>query len=375
MRHAVTEVVEKPFPIPAAAGRRWDLAALGEVMLRFDPGEDRIRSARQFRVWEGGGEYNVARGLRRSFGHRAAALTALPRNELGLLAEEMILQSGVDAGLIRWRDYDGIGRNTRMGLNFTERGFGVRPAVGLSDRAYSAASQIRPDEFDWDAVFGRDGARWLHTGGIFAALSETTAQAAIAAARAARRHGVVVSYDLNYRASLWNSHPDPHAAQRVNREIVAECDLLVGDEYSFAACLGIDVAAAGTRATPMDSGPPDAAAALALKAFPQLKAVAFPLRDAYSASRNAWTGVLHTRNGRYASVTRPDLDVLDRVGGGDAFVSGLIHGFLEGLSPQQAVELGAAHGALAMTTPGDNANVTRAEVEALARGGDASARR
>lgn len=369
-------------PDPAAHGltplprtqRRWDCVALGEVMLRFDPGEDRIRSARHFRVWEGGGEYNVARGLRKTFGHSTAVLTALPRNELGLLAEELILQGGVDTSQVLWRDHDGIGRNTRMGLNFTERGFGLRAALGLSDRANSAAAQIRSDEFDWAALFGPDGTRWLHTGGIFAALSETSAQTAVAAVQAARRHGVLVSYDLNYRASLWDSHPDPDAARRTNCAIAGECDVLIGDEYSFAACLGMDVADLGARATPMDPGPADAAALRALDRFPQLKAVAFTLRDARSASYNAWAGVLHTRDGRYASVAR-DLHILDRVGGGDAFMAGLIHAFLSGQGPQSAVDIGAAHGALAMTTPGDNAMVSLEEVEAVARGDTAAARR
>ena len=366
---------EPPILLASPRDQRWDCVALGEVMLRFDPGEGRVRSARTFRVWEGGGEYNVVRGLRRTFSHATAILTALPRNELGLLAEELILQGGVDASRILWRDYDGIGRSARMGLNFTERGFGARSALGLSDRAHSAASQIRADEFDWDALLGPGGARWLHTGGIFAALSESTAGTALAAVRAARRHGVPVSYDLNYRASLWQSHPDPGAARRVNREIAAECDLLVGDEHGFAACLGLDVSAAGTRETPMDSGPADAAAAMALREFPSLQAVAFTLRDAHSASRNAWGGVLHTRRGRVASAVREDLDVLDRVGGGDAFVAGLIHGALVGAGAQATVDLAAAHGALAMTTPGDNANVSLEEVEAVASGSDAAVRR
>ena len=361
--------------IPSASDRRWDCVALGEVMLRFDPGEDRIRSVRQFRVWEGGGEYNVARGLRKTFGHRTAVLTALPRNELGLLAEALILQGGTDASQILWRDYDGVGRDTRMGLNFTERGFGLRAALGVSDRAHSAASQIRPDEFDWEALFGAGGTRWLHTGGIFAALSETTARTAVAAVQAARRQGVIVSYDLNYRASLRNIHPDPAAARRVNRDIAAGCDLLIGDEYSFAACLGMDVADLGTRTTPMHSVPADAAARRAFDQFPQLNAVAFTLRDARSASRNDWAGVLHTRDGRHASVTRTNLDILDRVGGGDAFVSGLIHGLLTGQGAQAAVDFGAAHGALAMTTPGDNAIASLAEVEAVVRGDAAAARR
>jgi len=362
--------------IPPAGERRWDCLALGEVMLRLDPGEDRVRNARSFRVWEGGGEYNVARGLRRTFRRPTAVATALPRNELGLLAEGLILQGGVDASLILWRDHDGVGRDTRLGLNFTERGFGPRAALGVSDRANSAASQIRADEFDWDRLFGPAGARWLHTGGIFAALSPSTAETAVAAVRAARRAGIPVSYDLNHRASLWDSHPDPGAARRINHAVVDTCDLVFGDEYSLAACLGLDVALAGVRATPMDDGPPSAAAALAFAAFPRLKGVAYTLRDPVSASINAWQGVLHLRDGRrFASVARPRLEVLDRVGGGDAFAAGLIHGLLSGSDPRAAVELGAAHGALAMTTPGDNAEVSLEEVEALARGDQPRTRR
>ncbi|WDS37738.1 sugar kinase [Pseudoxanthomonas sp.] len=365
---------EALFPLRPAQQQRWDCVALGEVMLRFDPGEDRIRSARSFRVWEGGGEYNVARGLRSTFGHRTAALTALPRSELGVLAESMIAASGTDTAQILWRDYDGIGRNTRMGLNFTERGFGLRAALGVSDRAYSAASQITPEDFDWEALFGAQGTRWLHTGGIFAALSESTARTAVAAVRAARAHGVGMSYDLNYRASLWNSHPDPDAAQRINCAVAAECDLLVGDEYSFAACLGMEVADLGKRSTPMDLVPAQAAARRALQQFPRLKAVAFTLRDASNASRNGWAGVLCTRDKTYLSAQYA-VDILDRVGGGDAFVSGLLHGVLSGTDLQQAVELGAAHGVLAMTTPGDNAMASLAEVESVMRGEAAAARR
>ncbi|OWQ56718.1 sugar kinase [Stenotrophomonas maltophilia] len=356
------------------SGQRWEALALGEVMLRFDPGEGRIRSARQFTVWEGGGEYNVARGLCSTFGHRTGVLTALPRNELGLLAQQLIQAGGVDASQIVWRDYDGIGRNTRMGLNFTERGFGVRAPLGISDRAYSAASQLAPEAFDWDALFGQHGVRWLHTGGIFAALSEHSAQTAIAAVRAARRHGVAVSYDLNYRASLWNSHPDPDAARHANCAIAAECDLLIGDEYSFAACLGMDLSDLGRRHTPMDVGPAEAAALRALARFPTLQAVAFTLRDAATAARHGWAGALRTRAQLYVSDAR-EVDLLDRVGGGDAFVAGVVHALLSGKGEQAAVDLGAAHGALAMSTPGDCAVTRLAEVEAVARGDGAAARR
>ena len=349
---------------------RWDCVALGEVMLRLDPGEGRIRTARSFQVWEGGGEYNVARGLRKTFGLRTSVVTALPRNEMGALAEDLILQGGVDASHILWREADGVGRNTRMGLNFTERGFGVRGALGASDRANSAASQLRPDEIDWDAMFGGEGVRWLHTGGIFAALSESTAETALAAIRAAKGHGVVVSYDLNYRASLWSSHPDADAARRVNREIAGLVDVLVGDEYAWASCLGVE--SGEVRADPCDSGPFDRLVQRAAGDFPNVKVFAATLRDPVSASVNRWGAVLWAGGGRYVAAAR-EIAVLDRVGGGDGFVSGLAWAFLTGLGPQAAVDYGTAHGALAMTTPGDNAMTSPAEVRALVEGGGAAA--
>ena len=349
---------------------RWDCVALGEVMLRLDPGEGRIRAARSFQVWEGGGEYNVARGLRRTFGLRSSVVTALPRNEPGALAEDLILQGGVDTSHILWREADGVGRNTRMGLNFTERGFGVRGALGASDRANSAASQMRPDEIDWDALFGGEGVRWLHTGGIFAALSESTAETALAAIRAAKRHGVVVSYDLNYRASLWSSHPDPDAARRVNREIAGLVDVLVGDEYAWASCLGVETGDA--RTDPCDSGPFDRLVQRVAGDFPNVKVFAATLRDPVSASVNRWGAVLWAAGRRHETPVR-EIAVLDRVGGGDGFVSGLAWAFLTGLGPQAAVDYGTAHGALAMTTPGDNAMTSLAEVRTLVEGGSAAA--
>ena len=202
----------------------FDQISLGEVMLRLDPGEGRIRTARQFRAWEGGGEYNVARGLRRCFGQRTALVTAFADNEIGRLLEDFILQGGVDASLIKWEPYDGIGRTVRNGLNFTERGFGVRGAVGCSDRGLTAASQLKPGDFDWDEIFGRIGTRWFHTGGIFAALSETTAELVVEATRKAREHGVIVSYDLNYRPSLWMTIGGHDKAREVNRRIAPHAD-------------------------------------------------------------------------------------------------------------------------------------------------------
>jgi 2-dehydro-3-deoxygluconokinase len=361
-------VAKHSWALSDGGDKRWDLAALGEVMLRLDPGEGRIRSARAFNVWEGGGEYNVARGLSRTFRRPTVVLTALPRNPLGVLTESLIAQARVDVGAIVWRDYDGVGREARMGLNFTERGFGVRPPQGVSDRAYSAASALDPQAFDWEDVLGASGARWLHTGGVFAALSADTAQTALTAVREARRLGVTVSYDLNYRESLWRSHPDAEALRAINRAIVAECDLIFADDRGLAACLGLVSEEVGRRAWPADAGPPSKAARMAFDAFPQLRGLAYTLRDPKSATVNGWQGVFHERDERYVSMAWPDLEVLDRVGGGDAFASGLIHGLMAGEDAQRAVELAAAHGALAMTTPGDNAETDLAEIEALIRG-------
>jgi 2-dehydro-3-deoxygluconokinase len=219
----------------------WDCVSFGEVMLRLDPGAGRVRNARQFQVWEGGGEYNVARAMRKCWGKRASVVTALAVNDLGWLVEDLICQGGVDTSHIIWRDYDGLGRNTRVGLNFTEKGFGIRPALGCSDRANTAASQIRPGEVDWEKLFGEEGVRWFHTGGIFAALAPNTSQAVIEAVQCAKKHGTIVSYDLNYRASLWKSQGGQEGARKINREIAKYIDVMLGNEEDFTACLGFEV--------------------------------------------------------------------------------------------------------------------------------------
>src|SRR5215468_250301 len=233
---------------------RYDLIALGEIMLRLDPGEGRVRTAREFKVWEGGGEYNVARGLRRCFGLPTAICTAFADNDVGRLLEDFILQGGVDTALIKWVPYDGVGRAVRNGLNFTERGFGVRGAVGIADRGHSAASQLKPGDFDWDLIFGKIGVRWLHTGGIFAALSDSTPQLVLEAVQAARKHGTIVSYDLNYRPSLWKSIGGQKRAQEVNREIAKYVDVMIGNEEDFTACLGFKVDGADEHLLDLDVG-------------------------------------------------------------------------------------------------------------------------
>lgn len=358
-------------PLRPVSAVRYDQISLGEVMLRLDPGEGRIRTARQFRAWEGGGEYNVSRGLRRCFGQRTALVTAFADNEIGRLLEDFILQGGVDASFINWVPYDGIGRTVRNGLNFTERGFGVRGAVGCSDRGLTAASQLKPGDFDWDEIFGQIGTRWFHTGGIFAALSETTAELVVEATRKAREHGVIVSYDLNYRPSLWKAIGGHDKARDVNRRIAPHVDVMIGNEEDFTACLGLEVEGTGEDLSNLESENFKKMIGRAVEAYPNFKVVATTLRAVRSATVNDWGAICWTGGGFYEARHRPALEIMDRVGGGDSFASGLIYGFLCGADPQTAVDYGAAHGALAMTTPGDTSMVSLAEVKKLAGGGGA----
>jgi 2-dehydro-3-deoxygluconokinase len=353
----------------------FDQISLGEIMLRLDPGEGRVRTAREFKVWEGGGEYNVARGLRRCFGLRTAVVTAFPDNDVGRLIEDFILQGGVDARFIQWVPFDGIGRNTRVGLNFTERGYGVRGAVGISDRANSAASQMRPGQVDWEHIFGRLGVRWLHTGGIYAALSETTAQVVLDAVQAAKRHGTIVSYDLNYRPSLWKSIGGQKKAQEVNRALAPFIDVMIGNEEDFTACLGFEVKGVDHHLAHLETEAFQQMISQAVAAFPNFKVVATTLRAVKSASVNDWGAICWAGGKFFSAETRRDLWILDRVGGGDSFASGLIYGLLQFNDPQKAVDYGAAHGALAMTTPGDTSMASLKEVEALVGGGSARVQR
>jgi 2-dehydro-3-deoxygluconokinase len=352
-------------------GCKYDILSLGEIMLRLDPGEDRIHTTRHFRVWEGGGEYNVARGLRRCFGKRAAVATAIVDNPVGRLLEDLVLQGGVATEYLRVLPYDGIGRKARIGLNFTERGYGVRAAVGCSDRGHSAASRIGRGDFDWDRIFGKDGVRWFHTGGIFAGLSATTAEATIEAVQAARAHGTAVSYDLNYRASLWKAIGGQGRAREVNRAIAPFVDVMIGNEEDFSAALGFEVPGLDEECSALDPSNFKKMIREAVAAFPNFRAVATTLRTATTASVNDWGAVLYLDGEFCDAVLREKLDILDRVGGGDSFASGLIYGLMEGKSPAEAVNYGAAHGALAMTTPGDTTTATLAEVERVVQGGTA----
>ena len=354
----------------------YDLLSLGEVMLRLDPGESRISGARSFDVWEGGGEYNVARGLKRVFGLRAGVVTALVSNPVGHLVEGLILAGGVDTSLIQWQEDDGVGRSARNGLNFTERGFGVRGAVGVSDRANTAASKLRPEDVDWDHIFGDLGVRWLHTGGIYAALSETSARTVLEAVQKAREYGTIVSYDLNYRPSLWKAIGGRARAQEVNREIAQHVDVMIGNEEDFTAALGFDVEGQDGALTNLEVDNYVSMIDDVRAEFSNLQVIGTTLRTVHTASRNDWGAIAWSQSaGLVQARHRVNLEILDRVGGGDSFASGLIYGLMSGESLQVSVDLGAAHGALAMTTPGDTSQATRAEVLKLASGGNARVQR
>jgi 2-dehydro-3-deoxygluconokinase len=351
--------------------RRWDCLSLGEVMLRFDPGEGRVHTARQFQVWEGGGEYNVARGLRRCFGLNTAIATALADNSVGRLVEDFILQGGVDASLLKWFAFDGVGRTVRNGLNFTERGFGVRAAASCSDRGHTAISQVKPGDFDWESIFGKaNGSRWFHTGGIFAALSPSAAEVALEAIDAARRHRTPVSFDLNFRDSLWRSIGGKAKAQEVNRELVRRVDLLLGNEEDFFAMLGVSIKGVSEDFTELPIEGYEEMLREVSASYPNLKLIASTLRTAPTASRNSW-GAIALYEDQIVHVPQQEIDIFDRVGGGDGFASGLIYGLLAGKPIEWAVHCGVAHGALAMTTPGDTSMATLAEVERIIKGGSA----
>ncbi len=362
--------------IKESAKTKIDELSLGEVMLRLDPGPGRVRSTRSFDVWEGGGEYNVARGLRKCFGLRTAVVTKLADNEVGKLVEDLILQGGVSTEFLSWSPFDGVGREVRNGLNFTERGFGARGALGVSDRGHTAISQIQPGEVNWEYIFGECGVRWFHTGGIFASLSESTADVAAEAMAAAKKHGTIVSYDLNYRPSLWKSIGGESKAQEVNRKLMSQVDFVFGNEEDFDAALSIRVKSDAKNYQKLDTDIYLEMMQNVNKEFPNIVAVATSLRTVKSASVNDWNALLWLQGqGTFIGNEMQNLEIFDRVGGGDSFASGLIYGFLSGRTPQESLQLGIAHGALAMTTPGDTSMVSLAEVQKLAAGGNARVER
>ena len=353
----------------------YDAVSLGEIMLRLDPGEGRIRTARSFRAWEGGGEYNVVRGLRKCFGLKTAVITAFADNEIGRLMEDFICQGGVDTSLIKWMKTDGIGRICRNGINFTERGFGIRGAVGCSDRANTAISKATAKDFDFDYIFGTLGVRWLHTGGIYAALSEEASETVIEAIKTAKKYGTIVSYDLNYRPSMWSAIGGKEKAQQVNREIAKYVDVMIGNEEDFTACLGFEVEGNDANLKELNLDGYKKMLNEAVKTYPNWKVVATTLRTVKTATVNDWKAMCYADGEIYMSKSYDGLEIMDRVGGGDSFASGLVYGLMTTGDPETAVNYGAAHGALAMTTPGDTSMASKKEVEAIMGGAGARVQR
>lgn len=338
---------------------RYDLVALGEVMLRLDPGDDRISHAVQFRAWEGGGEYNVAKAVSSCFLLRSAVVTCVAANPVGSLLLGRMRQGGVDT---RFVSTDSSG-DARVGLNFTERGFGARGALGVSDRAHSSASRMKPGDVDWDFLFGECGVRWFHTGGIFAALSDDTAALTVEAVQKAKQYGTVVSYDLNYRPSLWDTHGGHEKAICVNGSVLPYVDVLFGNETDYHQALG--VGEYNEQAT-VECFENTAAQVHAL--FSDISILATSLRAVRSASENDWGGAVYADGKLYVGQTMERLEVLDRVGAGDSFASGLIYGLLNGECIEQSLAYAIAHGALTMSTQGDTTMATADEVKRLANG-------
>jgi 2-dehydro-3-deoxygluconokinase len=334
----------------------WDLVSLGEVLLRFDSGNERIDTARSFGIFDGGGEYNVAHNLAKVFRQKTTIVTALADNALGRLAENLILNGGVDVSQILWRKQDEPGGKTRNGLYFIERGFGLRAPTSCFDREDTAVSQLKSGDFDWVKIFTEDGARWFHTGGIFAGLSDTLPSVAKEAMLAAHKSGAIVSYDLNYRDSLWKNRGGREAANRVNRELLPFADVVLGIpdfKAGFADFKADDFQKAAEK----------------LQAeFPRLKVIATTLREVKTASLHDLSAACFVSGEVFKAKNYLNAQVLDRVGSGDAFASGLIYGLLEDKDAQYSLECGTACGVLTMTTPGDNSTARLEEVEALMQG-------
>lgn len=336
----------------------YDFASLGEVMLRFDPGEGRIRNARSFNVYEGGGEYNVAQGIASCFGKKSAAVTALADNEIGRLIENLMLADGVECSFVKLTPCDGMGKDVRNGLNFTERGFGARKGLGVSDRANTAAGQLRPSDIDWDKLFGEKGVRWFHTGGIFAALSDSSLETLLTAVKKAHEYGTVVSYDLNYRASLYASR-EKDCALRIAEKILPYVDVLIGNDIEYPLCMGSDLTKKCDKI---------ASAAVLERVCEKYKNLAVACAIYISPDTNTLSAVCRADGRDYFADDYAGLEILDPVGAGDAYAAGFFYGLMQGYSFESCLAYGAGHSALSFTTPGDTSCVSLREVEAFIKG-------
>jgi 2-dehydro-3-deoxygluconokinase len=354
-----------------AKDAKFDLMSLGECMIRLSPpGHGRIEFANTLEVWAGGGEYNVAYALAR-LGLRTGFASRLVDNPVGKIILNHARSVGMDVSHVAVAKYDGVGRADRIGLNFTEVGTGVRASVTMYDRGHSAASNLKPGMIDFKKLFKEQGSRWLHTGGIFTALSDGTAAVCKEAILAAKESGTIISYDLNFRSKLWTAQK----AQQVTKELVPHLDCLIGNEEDFQKVLGFEVEGVDENLSALDTSAYKKMVEKVVKAYPNVKVVGTTLREVKSGLINNWSAILYVDGKFYESRRFDNLEIEDRVGGGDGFSSGFAYGFLTGKTPQECVDLGAAHGALLQTTRGDTSMIDLEELTHVFKGGSARIKR
>ncbi len=355
----------------SASDTEFDLLALGECMIRLSPpGHQRIELTPVFEAYAGGGEYNVAYALAR-YGMRTGWISRLVDNPLGRFVQNHARTSGMDLSEVIWVPYDGSGRADRIGLNFTEVGIGVRASVTLYDRGHTAVAHMKPGDVDWKRIFSHRRARWFHTGGIFTALSDSCAAVSLESMKAAHEAGTIVSYDLNFRSKLWSSGK----AIEETRKLMPFIDVLIGNEEDFQKVLGFQVEGTDEHLKQLPVEGYKEMVRQVVKAYPHLRAVGTTLREVVSGLVNNWSAIMYYDGMFYGSRKYENLEIEDRVGGGDGFCSGFVYGLLHGMPPQECVEMGAAHGALLQTTRGDTSMVTLEEIQHVMAGGSARIKR
>lgn len=356
-------------PLRAKEECRYDLISLGETMVRLSPpGHGRIEFADQLEVWVGGGEYNVAYALSR-LGLRTGWVGGLVDNPVGRIVQRHARSMGVDCSYAPVLKYDGVGRECRMGLNFTEVGAGPRASVTMYDRGHSATSKMKVSDVDWDKLFRKDGVRWLHTGGIFTCLSENTREIAAHVLKLAKETGTIVSYDLNFRSKLWSSEE----AIATTRPLAKFIDCLIGNEEDFQAVLGYEIEGVDHNLSALPIESYKSMVRMVAADYPNLKIIGTTLREVVSATVNNWSAILYDAadDQFYKGPDFDGMEIEDRVGGGDGFASGFAFAFLNGYDSQEAVNLGTAHGAMLQTTRGDTSQINLSELLHVAKGGSA----
>jgi len=347
-----------------------DFLALGALVTRLDPGIIPFRKARSLEIHVSGGEYNVAANLADCFGLKTGVATAMVKYGMGELVQARVREMGVTP-FYKWFEHDGV-RGPNIATVYSDRGLGVRAPVVFYNRANEAGALLKPGDFDWNGIFAR-GVKWFHSGGIFAALSATTSEVIIEGMKAAKAAGAVTSFDLNYRAKLWASVGGGHEGVKTVRKIVEHVDALIGNEEDLQMGLGLEGQDVHSQSK-LDPQNFFKMIEQVRNNHPNVKLVATTLREVKSTNRHDWGAVLHLDGQNYVSPTA-QLDVIDRIGGGDGFAAGLIYGLLSGKAPEEALRLGWAHGALLTTFPGDTTMAKLPEVEALAKGGTARVQR